>query len=81
MDIGLKDVDGGKFPNLALMKIARWHRMQGDDVEWADPMFGRYDRVYKSKVFNFTPDDDGLQQEWGGSIMRRRIPSCLFLMN
>lgn len=57
MNIGLVDVDGGKFPNLALMKIARWHRAQGDMVEWADPMFGRYDRVYKSKVFNFTPDD------------------------
>lgn len=57
MDIGLVDVDGGKFPNLALMKIARWHRSKGDSVEWADPMFGRYNRVYKSKVFNFTPDD------------------------
>lgn len=57
MNIGLVDVDGGgKFPNLALMKIARWHRMQGDNVEWADPMFGVYDRVYQSKVFNFTPD-------------------------
>lgn len=57
MNIGLIDVDGGgKFPNLALMKIARWHKMQGDNVEWADPMFGVYDRVYQSKVFNFTPD-------------------------
>lgn len=57
MNIGLVDVDGRRFPNLAIMKIARWHRSEGDNVEWADPMFGHYNRVYKSKVFNFTPDD------------------------
>jgi hypothetical protein len=26
-------------------------------VEWADPMFGEYDRVYMSKVFTFTEDN------------------------
>ena len=25
-------------------------------MEFADPMFGQYDRVYMSKVFTFTPD-------------------------
>lgn len=56
MKIGLVDVDGHNFPNLALMKISGWHKAQGDDVEWANGFF-HYDRVYKSKVFTFTPDD------------------------
>ena len=38
------------------MKIAGFHKSQGDSVEWADPMFGEYDRVYASKIFTFTPD-------------------------
>ena len=63
--IGLVDIDGHAkkkkwgatiYPNLALTKIARYHREQGDTVEWALPMM-HYDRVYVSKVFNFTPDD------------------------
>lgn len=71
MRIGLIDVDGrhGKkkwgatiYPNVALGKIARWHIMQGDDVEWAQPidLFDRhhYDILYASKVFNFSPDID-----------------------
>ena len=57
MNIGLVDVDGKRHPNLALMKIAAYHKAQGDHVEWADALFGEYDRVYKSKVFTFTPDD------------------------
>lgn len=56
MNIGLIDVDKTRFPNLALGKIAAYHRSLGDSVEWADPMFGVYDRVYSSKVFVFTPD-------------------------
>jgi hypothetical protein len=55
MKIGLIAVDS-RHPNLALMKIAAWHRSRGDEVEWADPMFGRYDRVYASKIFSFSPD-------------------------
>lgn len=58
MKVGLLDVDGHNFPNVALMKIADWHRLSGDDVEWAIPMFGVYDRIYASKVFTFTPDFD-----------------------
>lgn len=56
MRIGLVDVDGHNFPNLALMKISAWHKAQGDSVEFAIPLL-RYDRIYKSKVFTFTPDD------------------------
>ena len=56
MRVGLVDVDGHNFPNLALMKLSAWHKSQGDMVEFANPMFGKYDRVYMSKVFTFTPD-------------------------
>lgn len=53
MKIGLIDVDGHNFPNLALMKLSAWHKAQGDDVEWWWG-FGDYDRVYMSKVFDET---------------------------
>lgn len=57
MRIGLIDIDGHNFPNLALMKISAYHKSKGDTVEWYEPMFcGHYDRVYCSKVFSFTPD-------------------------
>src|SRR5271157_1367090 len=56
MRIGLIRVDGQNFPNLALMKISAWHKRQGDKVEFAN-IFDRYDRIYKSKVFTYTPDD------------------------
>lgn len=48
-------VDGTSFPNLALMKIARWHKMRNDTVEWYSP-FERYDKLYMSKVFTHKPD-------------------------
>lgn len=65
MKIGLVDVDGihkkklwgGTIhPNIALGKISRWHKEHGDTVEWASPM-EHYDKIYMSKVFNFSPDD------------------------
>ena len=57
MKIGLIDVDGHNFPNLALMKISAWHKKNGDSVEWWWG-FSHYDRVYMSKVFDetYTPD-------------------------
>ena len=59
MRVGLIDVDGHNFPNLALMKISAWHKAQGDDVEWCFPM-SHYDIVYQSKVFDetYSPDID-----------------------
>lgn len=57
MKIGLIDVDGHNFPNLALMKISAYHKSIGDSVEWAYPM-GFYDIVYQSKVFDQTYSDD-----------------------
>ena len=58
MKIALLDVDGHNFPNLALMKLARWHKAHGDSVEMYDPLFSSYDRLYMSKVFTHTPDYD-----------------------
>lgn len=57
MRIGLIDVDGHNFPNLALMKISAWHKAQGDEVEW---WWGweHYDRLYMSKVFDDTYSPD-----------------------
>ena len=56
MRIGLMDVDGHNFPNLALMKIANYHKQNGDTVEWINHLV-QYDKVYQSKVFTFTPDN------------------------
>lgn len=58
MRIGLIDVDSHKFPNLALMKLSAYHKLMGDNVEWYTPFGERYNRVYMSKVFSFTPDYD-----------------------
>ena len=57
MTIGLIDVDGHNFPNLALMKISAYHKARGDTVEW---WWGwtHYDIVYMSKVFDETYTDD-----------------------
>lgn len=58
MKIGLIDVDGHHFPNLALMRISAYHKARGDEVEWWWTDFIHYDRVYMSKVFSdaYSPD-------------------------
>lgn len=66
MRIALHDADAAhlmrrgqhpKFPNLALMKISAWHKARGDAVEWWQGPLAQYDRVYSSKVFDFTPEE------------------------
>lgn len=52
MKVGLIDVDGHHFPNLALMRISAWHKAQGDEVEWWWSDFIHYDIVYMSKIFS-----------------------------
>lgn len=52
MKIGLIDVDGHRYPNLALMKISAWHKAKGDTVEWWWSDLIHYDTVYMSKVFS-----------------------------
>lgn len=68
MRIGLHDAEkdhfkhGKTYPNYALMKISAWHKAQGDQVEWWMPL-QRYDRVYSSKVFDFTPINPYLPED------------------
>ncbi len=67
MIVGLHDAEKEHFktktfPNLALMKISAWHKAQGDLVEWWNPLY-KYDRVYSSKVFDFTPTDPYLPED------------------
>ena len=81
MNIGLIDVDGHNFPNVALMKLASWHRQQGDTAEWAMPLFGHYDRIYASKVFTFTKDYNPLEYDasefvGGGYWLRHQEPTA-----
>lgn len=58
MRIGLIDVDGHHFPNLALMRISAYHKARGDEVEWWWSDFIHYDIVYMSKIFSndYSPD-------------------------
>ena len=52
LHIGLIDVDGHNFPNLALMRISAYHKAKGDRVEWWWSDLIHYDVVYMSKVFS-----------------------------
>ena len=52
MKIGLIDVEGHNFPNLALMRISAYHKAKGDEVEWWWTDFIHYDIVYMSKIFS-----------------------------
>ena len=58
MNIGILAVDSN-YPNLALMKINSYHKLQKDQVEWYNP-FNHYDKVYMAKIFSFTED----YQQW-----------------
>lgn len=68
MNIGLHDAErdyfktNNKFPNYAIMKISAYHKSRGDHVEWWNPLV-RYDRVYSSKIFDFTPVDPYLPED------------------
>ena len=58
MKIGLLDVDS-KIPNLALMKISQYHKLNGDDVEFYMPLaHSLYDKIYASKIFKFSDGRD-----------------------
>lgn len=68
MKIGLYQVDGTyyqgvPFPNIALMKIAYYHKNKGDNIEWykGDLFVGQYDKVYASKIFSFSPMPDAFE--------------------
>ena len=56
MNVALHDADKTAAPNLALMKLSAWHKSQGDNVDWFDPLHIA-DLTYSSKVFTYTPSD------------------------
>lgn len=79
MKVAMYDVDSKKIPNLALMKLTRFHHACGDTVEAFDPSsIGAYDKIYASKIFDFSsaPFLDPSRMEIGGSgyDMGRKLP-------
>lgn len=59
MKIGLFDIDS-KYHNLALMKLAAYHKQKGDEVEFYNPLWHfTYNLVYCSKIFKKSHKNDG----------------------
>lgn len=69
MNVRLTQLDG-KLPNLALMKLAHWHRTRGDRVVLTRRVFPdlfepKYDRVYASAIFSFTAGKiERFREQW-----------------
>ena len=79
--IGLIDVDGHNFPNLALMRISAYHKSKGDTVEWWQPPLwgGWYDVVYMSKVFSDAYSPDVPEPTNAGEIRKGGTGYCISL--
>lgn len=45
-----------KYPNIAIMKLSRYHKERGDNVAWYNPIADMSDTdiFYHSKIFNFS---------------------------
>lgn len=70
----LTQIDGA-LPNLALMKLASWHKARGDEVrvtrqlepDLFEPVYGR---VYGSVLFDFSRDRlERFRRAWPGAIV------------
>ena len=74
MQVRLIQIDGS-LPNLALMKLAHWHRARGDRVDWSrsispDLFDPEYDRVYASAIFSYSADKvERARKFWPGLIV------------
>lgn len=72
--IRLTQIDGS-MPNLALMKLAHWHRSLGDEVIFTrqierDLFEPEYDKVYGSCIFKFSQEQlMRFQHQWPGAIV------------
>jgi hypothetical protein len=72
--VRLTQIDG-KLPNLALMRLASWHRDRGDEVVFRttvdrDLLEPAYDVVYGSAIFTDSASIvDRLKEEWPGAIV------------
>ena len=74
--IRLTQLDGDSIPNLALMKLAHWHKAQADQVTMSrSPQPGlfehhQYDRVYGSAIFDRSaPQVDLLVQAYPNAVI------------
>jgi hypothetical protein len=74
MRVRITQIDGA-LPNLALMRLSRWHKSQGHEVhvtrEITPTLFeGQYDRVYASSIFDFSRHRlDCFRQQWPDAIV------------
>lgn len=74
MRVRITQIDGA-LPNVALMKLAHWHKAQGDDVTVtrrieADLFEGAYERVYGSAIFSFSAARvERFRAQWPGAII------------
>jgi hypothetical protein len=75
MRVRITQIDGG-LPNVALMKLAHWHKAQGDEVvvtRHLEPdLFedANYDRVYGSAIFDFSRERlDRFLAQWPDAIV------------
>lgn len=81
MKIGLIDVDGHNFPNLALMRISAYHKAKGDDVEWWWSDLIHYDIVYMSKIFSDAYSRDVPEPMNADRIIKGGTGYCISLVD
>lgn len=81
MKIGLIDVDGHNFPNLALMRISAYHKARGDQVEWWWSDFIHYDIVYMSKIFSNAYTKDVPEPMNADKVIKGGTGYCISLVD
>lgn len=81
MKIGLMDVDGHNFPNLALMRISAYHKARGDQVEWWWSDFIHYDIVYMSKIFSDAYTKDVPEPMNADKVIKGGTGYCISLVD
>lgn len=81
MRIGLIDVDGHNFPNLALMRISAFHKAQGDLVEWWWSDLMHYDIVFMSKIFSVAYSKDKPSPLNADRVIKGGSGYCISLEN
>lgn len=79
--VGLIDVDGHNFPNLALMRISSFHKAKGDTVEWWNQDSRWYDIVYKSKIFSDSYSKDTVVPENATWVVKGGTGYAIKLLN
>lgn len=74
MNVRITQLDG-TLPNLALMRLAHWHRERGDAIHFSRSPYRQLDEpaygaVYASAIFSFSADRlRALQQEFPAAIV------------